>query len=165
VPQALGKERVSGSGGGYLPAATVVAGREQHLLARAAWCCAAAGLASCAHPLLRAILCFVPRQRWRRPVLGCGNPGRLLVACFQVVGAKRKPCCLADDDDVLWALFPSLEASVVAPSFLPSADLQGENLVPATQAAEELHASQPSLEALPPQVLCVVVVAVSSSWR
>ena len=81
------------------------------------------------------------------------------------VGAKQKPCCLANDDDVLWALFPSLEASLVAPSILPSADLRGENLVPATQAAEALPASQPSLEALPPQVLRVVAIAVSSSWR
>lgn len=141
--------------------------------AGAARCCATAGLGSCVHPLLPAILCFVSRQHWHRPVLGCADTGRLLIACVLVVGARRKPCCLANDDDVLWAPFPSLEASVVAPSFPPSADLQGENLVPAGQAAAALSASQPSSEAFPLKilggiaslVLRVVVVAASSRWR
>ena len=87
----------------------------------------------------------------------------MLVACFQVVGAKRKPCCLANNDDVLWALFPSWEAYVVAPSFLPSADHRGENLAPATQAAEALPASQPSLEAWPLKILGGV--ASQDPWR
>ena len=72
---------------------------------------------------------------------------------------------MANNGDVLWTPFSSLEAYVVAPSFLPSADHRGENLAPATQAAEALPASQPSLEALPPQVLRVDVNAVSSSWQ
>ena len=64
--------------GSYLPTMTNVAGRERHLWARTAWCCAATGQASCAHPLLPAILCFVLWQRWHQPVLGCANPGWLL---------------------------------------------------------------------------------------
>jgi hypothetical protein len=63
-----------------------------------------------------------------------------------------------------------VEARAVAPSFPPSADLRGENLVPAQQVATTLSASQPSLEVLPlnilggvaSSVLRVVVVAASS---